>query len=44
MSDINELLPDLKLRFNINHPSLEECYLFGYECALAGVNERKSPC
>lgn len=43
MNDINELLPHVKLRFNIEHPSLEECYAYGYESALAEVSEEENP-
>lgn len=43
MNDTIALLPDLKLRFNIEHPSYEECYLFGYECALSEVAEEDNP-
>jgi hypothetical protein len=43
MNDITKLLPDIKLRFNIDHPSFEESYLFGYECALAEVAEEENP-
>ena len=43
MNEIQELLPDIKLRFNIDHPSLEECYLFGYECALANMTDEENP-
>ena len=43
MNDITALLPDIKLRFNIDHPSLEECYLFGYECAVAVISEEENP-
>lgn len=43
MSDINKVLPDIKLRFNIEHPNLEECYAFGYECALAEIAEKENP-
>lgn len=43
MSDITALLPHVKLRFNIEHPSYEECYLFGYECALAEIEEEDNP-
>lgn len=43
MNDITALLPDIKLRFNIDHPSLEECYLFGYECAVAEISEEENP-
>lgn len=43
MNDTTELLPHIKLRFNIDHPSLEECYLYGYECALAEAAEEENP-
>ena len=37
------LLPDIKLRFNIEHPTLEEAYIFGYECARADLAESDNP-
>ena len=43
MNDIKALLPHIKLRFNIEHPSFEECYVYGYECALADVGEEENP-
>jgi len=43
MNDTTALLPHIKLRFNIEHPSYEECYLFGYECAIAEVAEEDNP-
>lgn len=43
MSDYTSILPHLKFRFNIEHPSLEECYVYGYECACAGVVEAEDP-
>lgn len=43
MSKMINLLPDIRLRFNIDHPSLEECYVYGYECALAEVGEEENP-
>ena len=43
MNDTTALLPDIKLRFNIEHPSFEECYAYGYECALAEVAEEANP-
>jgi ribosome modulation factor len=43
MNDTKVLLPHIKLRFNIEHPSLEECYIGGYECALAEGNEDENP-
>ncbi|PWY57540.1 transmission trait enhancer LetE [Legionella qingyii] len=43
MNDITALLPHIKLRFNIEHPSYEDSYAFGYECALAEVAEQDNP-
>jgi hypothetical protein len=39
----DRLLPDIKLRFNIEHPTFEECYAYGYESALADVEETDNP-
>lgn len=43
MNDTNVLLPHIKLRLNIDHPSYEECYAYGYECALAELDEESNP-
>ncbi|KTD60054.1 hypothetical protein [Legionella shakespearei] len=43
MNDTTALLPHIKLRFNIDHPSYEECYMFGYECAISEVAEEDNP-
>ncbi|QDP73509.1 transmission trait enhancer LetE [Legionella israelensis] len=43
MNDINTLLPHVRLRFNIEHPSYEECYVFGYECAVAKLDIEENP-
>lgn len=43
MNDTTALLPHIKLRFNIEHPSFEDCYAYGYECALAEINEKENP-
>ena len=43
MSQAQELLPHIKLRFNIEHPTFEETYVFGYECALADAEESINP-
>ena len=37
------LLPHIRLDFNINHPSLDECYLDGYACAKAALDEQENP-
>lgn len=33
------VLPAMKLHLNIKYPSLEECYLLGYDCALQNLEE-----
>ena len=43
MDDILKVLPDIQLRFNINHPSVEESYWCGYECASAELAEEANP-
>lgn len=43
MNDTKALLSLLKLRFNIDHPSIEECYTFGYECGQAGIEIDENP-
>lgn len=43
MNDINEFLPDIKLRFNIEHPNIEDCYALGYECGLEAFDESINP-
>lgn len=43
MMTIKEILPDVKLRFNLDHPSYEDCYAFGYECAQSGIDEQENP-
>ncbi len=43
MNDTTTLLPDLKLRFTIDHPNIEECYTDGYEAALAELDEEVNP-
>ncbi len=43
MNNMTALLPHIKLRFSIEHPSFEECYAFGYECAIAEISEAENP-
>ena len=43
MKDVAALLADVKLRFTIEHPSFEECYAYGYECAIAELSEANNP-
>lgn len=42
MSDL-ELLPHVKLHFNVKHATLEESYVYGYECAKYEVTENENP-
>lgn len=43
MNEMTALLPHLKLRFHVEHPTLEECYAYGYECAMADIPEDDNP-
>ena len=43
MNDINKFLPDIKLRFNIEHPNIEDCYALGYKCGLDALDESSNP-
>ncbi len=43
MNDLTALLPHLKLHFHVDHPTLEECYAYGYESALANLHEDDNP-
>ena len=43
MNDTTALLPHIKLLLSIDHPSYEECYSFGYECAQAEMSEEENP-
>ena len=43
MDNLNEVLPYVKLHFNVEHPNFEECYAHGYECALKEVDESENP-
>jgi len=43
MNDMQALLPYLKLRFNIDHPSYEDSYVFGYECGCNLLKEEENP-
>lgn len=42
-NELTELLPHIKFRFHVDYPTLEECYAYGYECALADVGESENP-
>lgn len=43
MNDINTILPHVQLRFNLEHPTLEECYAYGYECGRSDMSEQENP-
>lgn len=43
MKRTNDMMGAIKLRFNIENPSYEENYCFGYECAVAEVEESENP-
>ncbi len=43
MSEINDVLPHVKLHFNLEHPNLEECYAYGYLCAVSEVSHDENP-
>ena len=43
MSDSMLLLPHVTFRFNLEHPTFEESYVYGYECARADVSEDENP-
>ena len=38
-----DLLPHARLLFEIEHPSLEECYQLGYQMAQEGISEEENP-
>ncbi len=43
MKTIDDILPDLKLRLNITHPTYEDCYAYGYACAVASLELEANP-
>lgn len=43
MNDATVLLPYIKFKINLDHPSIEESYVFGYECAQADLSENENP-
>lgn len=43
MSEHNDVLPHVKLHFNLAHPNLEECYSYGYLCAVSEVSHDENP-
>ena len=43
MNELTNVIPDVTFRFNVDYPSLEECYVYGYECGLSGIEEENNP-
>ncbi|NCT57615.1 MAG: transmission trait enhancer LetE [Legionella sp.] len=43
MNELMDVMPDIKFRFHVDYPTLEECYAYGYESARAGVSEDENP-
>ena len=43
MIDEKQVLAHLKLQFNISHPSLEECYAYGFECFKSELGDEYNP-
>jgi len=43
MNDKTEILPHIRLKFNIDNPSLEDCWAEGYESGQAEVTEKENP-
>ena len=43
MNQNTDILPDIRSRFNIEHPTLEDCWADGYECAENDLEEHDNP-
>ncbi len=43
MSNGNEILPDLLLKFEIEHPDIDDLYLEGYQAGLKNLSESINP-
>jgi len=43
MHELDDVLPDVKLHFNIKYPILEDCYAYGYTCALSDLHADENP-
>ena len=43
MNTTNDMMGAIRLHFNIENPSIEDNYCFGYECAVAEVQESENP-
>ena len=38
-----DILADIRLKMQIEHPDYEDCYVDGYACALADISEESNP-
>ena len=43
MHETSNILPDIKLQFNVKHQVFEECYQAGYACAVSELTESENP-
>jgi hypothetical protein len=43
MKKTNEILPYIRLRFNLEHPTFENCYIEGYEACGHSLEESSNP-
>ena len=43
MNQLEDVLPSIRLQFNIDHPTFEECYGYGYACAIASLSSEDNP-
>ena len=43
MHNTNDILPYLRLKLNVEHPDLEDCWREGYDSALKGISSDSNP-
>jgi len=43
MNETQEIISHLRLQLNIDHPSVEECYLDGYKMMQQNIEEDENP-
>ena len=43
MNNVDQFVADLRLKFNVENPNIEECYVDGYSSALSEMNESDNP-
>ena len=39
----SQVLANLRLKLHLEYPDLEDCYVDGYACSLAGLSEETNP-